>query len=154
MFWKRKKKEGEGQAASSLFTSLLVRFNRKLVWLADHLQHRSNGLPKRTLKLLLGVFCLLFVSASAYVLTSSVKEKGLPFHITPIKAMPLAVKPVQVPLKTEGEFRRIHRLRLSLDSLSRLPGEKVHLDSLLKRYPGILDTLSLLERLYYEQHKN
>lgn len=154
MQWKRKKKEGVGPAATSLLTTLLVRFNGKLVRLAGHLQHKSSGLPKRTLKLLLGVFCLLFLSSSAYVLTSSIKGKVLPFRITPITPMPLTKKPVQGAMIPEGEFLRIHRLRLSLDSLSKSPGGKAHLDKLLKLHPGLLDTLSWLESIYYEQHKN
>jgi hypothetical protein len=154
MLWKRKKKVGESKTVPLFFGSVLTRFHKKLVHWAICLQRRSNSLHPRKLKLLLAAFCLLFVSSSGYVIVTSLKEKRLPFQITPIQVMPLEKKRSRPSAIKSSEFLRIHKLRLALDSLAKTETGKVRLDSLLQKHPKLLDTLSLLESMYYEQHKN
>jgi hypothetical protein len=153
MLWKRKKKVGEMKTVPIFFESVLTRFHDKLVHWAICLQRKSNRLHPRKLKLLLAAFCLLFVSSSGYVIVTSLKKKTLPFHITPIQVMPLEKKPNMPPAITSSEFKRIHKLRLALDSLAKTKTGKVRLDSLLQKHPKLLDILSLLESIYYEQSK-
>lgn len=153
MLWKRKKKETMRQVASSFFTDVLVQLHNKLLYCAAYLQNKSNSLPPQKQKLLLGVFCLLFISSSAFVIISNLKEKRQAFHITPIQVMPLEKRPVQKPMITTDEFLRIHRLRLVLDSMAGTSSGKIRLDSLLLEHPKLLDTLMLLESIYYQQHK-
>lgn len=154
MLWKRKRKAGEMKTVPLIFESVLVRFHKKLVHWAICLQRKSNSLHPRKLKLLLAVFCLLFVSSSGYVIVTSLQEKRLPFHITPIQVMPLEKKRSKPSAITSSEFLRIHKLRLALDSLAKTKTGKMQLDSLLQKHPKLLDTLSLLESIYLEQHKN
>ena len=154
MLWKRKKEEALGQAAPSLFTTLLVRCNQNLLRWAMYLQRLSISLPPRKLKWLLAVFCLFFVSSSSYVILTSLKEKRPLFRITPIQAVPLEEKASRQSIVTSPELLRIHQLRLSLDSLAQTKTGKVQLDSLLRKHPKLLDTLVLLESIYSEQHKN
>lgn len=153
MLWKRKKKVGEAKEVPLFLASLLIRFNNQLVHWAMYLQRRSNTIPPRKLKLLLALFCLLFLASSSYVIIRSAKEKGMPFRITPIQAMPLEGKRKGQEAITRSEFDRIHKLRLALDSLGKTKTGKVQLDSLLQKHPKLLDTLSLLESIYYNQHK-
>ena len=153
MLWKRKKKVGEVKEVPLFLTNLLIRFNNQLVHWAMYLQRISNGLPPRRLKLLFSLFCLLLVSSSAYVIITSLKEKGMPFRITPIQVMPLEGKRRGQEAITRSEFERIHKLRLALDSLGKTKTGKVQLDSLLHEHPKLMDTLSLLESIYYNQHK-
>ncbi|WP_121356772.1 conjugative transposon protein TraM [Flavisolibacter nicotianae] len=153
MLWKPKKKEAVDRKVPSFFLKALIQLNDKLIWSAAYLQGKSSCLPPRRLKLLLGLFCLLFLSSSAYLIISALKEKALPFRITSIQAIPLAPQPLQQPTITDKDFLRLRRLRLSLDSLAKTPSGKVRLDSLLQRHPKLLDTLALLENIYYEQHK-
>lgn len=154
MQWKRKTKVGELKTMPLFFESVLTRFNSKLVHWAICLQRKTNSLHPRKLKLLLGVFCLLFVSSSVYVIVASLKEKRLPFHISPIQVMPLEKKPNMPSAITSSEFIRIHKLRLALDTLAKTRTGKMQLDSLLQKHPKLLDTLSLLESIYLEQYKN
>lgn len=153
MFWKRKKKESLYQTKSSLFIRLIARINEILVRWAVYLQRETNKLSQKTLKGLLYLFCLFCLSASTYVIISSLREKGNPFRIEPIQAMPLAKRPIQRSTVSEGEALRIRQLRLSLDSLSKSPSGKVFYDSILKKHPNLLDTLRFLENIYYEQLK-
>lgn len=153
MPWKRKKKETMRQVTSSFFTDVLVRLHNKLLNFAAYLQNKSNSLPPQKQKLLLGVFCLLFISSCAFVIISNLKEKRQAFHITPIQAIQLEQRPVQKQTITKGEYLRIHRLRLALDSLAKTKNGKVRLDSILLEHPKLLDTLMLLESIYYQQHK-
>jgi hypothetical protein len=153
MLWKPRKKETVDRKVPSFFLKALIRLNDKLIWSAAYLQRRSSCLSPRRLKFMLGLFCLLFLSSSAYLFISALEEKALPFRITPIQAMPLASRPLQRPTITDKDFLRLRKLRLSLDSLANTPAGKVRLDSLLQRHPKLLDTLTLLENIYYEQHK-
>ncbi|MBB1287042.1 hypothetical protein HRH25_21850 [Flavisolibacter sp. BT320] len=153
MLWKRKRKMGETKSAPLFLARLLIRFNNKLVHWAMYLQRRSNSLPPRKLKLLLALFCLLFVSSGTYIIITSVKERTPPFRITPIQAMPLEGKRNGQGAITRSEFDRIHKLRFTLDSLGKTKTGKVQLDSLLQKHPKLLDTLSLLEIIYFNQHK-
>lgn len=153
MLWKRKKMVGEVKAVPLFFEGMLIRLKNKLVHWALYLQRKSNSLPPRKLKVLLVLFCLLFVSSSAYVIVTSVNEKTLSFRITPIQVMPLEGNRNRQETITRSEFSRIQRLRLALDSLAKTKSGKMRLDSLLQKHPKLLDTLKLLESIYYNQHK-
>ena len=100
------------------------------------------------------VFCLVFTGASIYTVVHSLEKKDVSLRITPIRVMPLREVPVQRPLITEEGYHRIHRLRMRLDSLRGTVEGKWAYDSLLQKHPHLLDTLTLLEHLYYELNKN
>ncbi|NTS41934.1 hypothetical protein HRG84_13540 [Flavisolibacter sp. BT320] len=153
MLWKRKNKVVEAKTTPLFLASVLTRFNNQLVHWAMYLQRRSNSLPPRKLKLLFALFCLLLVSSSAYVIITSLKEKTLPFRITPIQVMPLEGHPSRQKTITSSEFARIQRLRLALDSLAKTKSGKMRLDSLLQKHPKLLDTIIMIESIYHNQNK-
>lgn len=133
---------------------VLIRCNNQLVRWAAYLQRKSTGVSSRKLRVLLGVFCLVFVSSSGYVVVSSLGGKNEPFRVTAIRVMPLQSKEKHPQEITNDAFVRIYRLRLALDSLAKSPTGKARLDSLLVKYPKLLDTLTLLESIYSHQHKH
>lgn len=153
MLWKRKKKEWSGGEAPLFLKKIAIRLNGGLIQWAAHLQQKAKACSQGKLKLLLGLFCLLFTLCSAAVIIASLREKPLPFRITPIRAMPLAERSVQQPVIAEKEYYRFRRLRLYLDSLATTPSGKLRLDSILQKHPNILDTLTLLESIYQKQQK-
>lgn len=153
MLSKRKKRERLNQPLSSLVTRALTCVNGRLIRCAEALQRETSRLSPQRLKGLLCLFCFIFLSASAYVVINSLHGKELSFRIQPIQAMPLAKRPLQQSTISESEFIRLHRLRLSLDSLAKSPSGKILFDSLIKKHPNLLDTLKILENIYLEKHK-
>jgi hypothetical protein len=154
MFWKRKKKEGVREVTPLFLTKAAIRLNKQLLMWAEYLQQRTIKCSPKRLKLLLGIFCHTYLACSVSIIITSLGEKSLPFRITPIQAVPLVKRTIQGPVITEKEYLRFHRLRHSLDSLAATPSGKLRLDSILQKHPRLLDTLSLLESIYYNQHKN
>jgi hypothetical protein len=136
-----------------LLTRVAIWFNGQLIRWAAYLQKKTMRYTPKKLKLFLVLFCLTFIVSSVHLIITSFGEKPQPFRIAPIQTMPLAERIVQQPAITEREFLRFRRLRLSLDSLAKTPSGKRRLDSILDKHPKLLDTLSLLENIYFNQHK-
>jgi hypothetical protein len=136
-----------------LITRVAIWFNGQLIRWAAYLQKKTMRYTPKKLKRFLVLFCLTFIASSVHLIITSLGEKPQPFRIAPIQTMPLAERIVQQPAITEREFLRFRRLRLSLDSLAKTPSGKRRLDSILDKHPKLLDTLSLLENIYFNQHK-
>ena len=153
MFGRKKRKENIG-ASSSFVLRLLVGVNQLLIRSAAWLGKRAGVFTQNQLKLLLALFCIVLTGLSTYVIISSLGEKRFAFAVTPIRPIPLVEKHALRPVITEEEYRRFHQLRLYLDSLAQTREGKHRFDSILQHHPHLLDTLSFLERLYYQQQKN
>lgn len=54
---------------------------------------------------------------------------------------------------TDNEIRQVHLFKHSLDSLSKTADGKIKVDRLMKRRPGLMDSLEMVEQLYYSQKK-
>jgi hypothetical protein len=154
MFWRRKKRERGAQGAPVLLTRVAIWINGQLIKCAAYLQRKTMQCSLKKLMVLAGVLCFTSGFFSIYIIISSLKEMSPAFRVTPIQVMPLARDSLPAPVITEKEYHRFRRLRLSLDSLAETPSGKRRLDSILNKHPKLLDTLSLLESIYYNQHKN
>jgi len=54
---------------------------------------------------------------------------------------------------TNKEIRQVEVFKQKLDSLSKIPNGKTKLNKLLSDRPGLMDSLELVEQLYYSQKK-
>jgi hypothetical protein len=154
MFWKRKKNERRSEATPMLLTKMDIWFNRRLIKWAAYLQQKTMQCSLKKLMVLAALFCLISISFSTYIIISSLRETSPLFRVTPIQVVPLVKESLPSPVVTDKDYFRFHRLRLSLDSLASTPLGKRRLDSILAKHPKLLDTLSLLESIYFHQHKN
>ena len=54
---------------------------------------------------------------------------------------------------TENEIRQVHVFKHTLDSLSKTDDGKIKVNKLLNKRPGLIDSLEMVEQLYYSQKK-
>ena len=138
----------------SLVLLIVITINKSLRVLADILQARTSKLSFKTQQWLLATFCLLFVSASTYVIIRSLEAKAdLPIISTPIRPMQLIKDSQKQGLISEAEYRRLHRFKVYMDSLQIYPGGSPIRDSILQEHPHLMDSIEYLESIYYQQTK-
>lgn len=121
---------------------------------ADWLSSRTTHFKRSQWLIVLALFVLLAGGYSSYLMLDSFQWNGkaifliLPirkpafFHDTgEIQAGNRAVLP-------SGEYERIHRFRLYMDSLAESTTGKKTYDSLLLHRPGLMDSLHFIEKHY------
>jgi hypothetical protein len=54
---------------------------------------------------------------------------------------------------TDNEIRHLHVFKHTLDSLSKTSDGKIKVKNMLARRPGLMDSLEMVEQLYYSQKK-
>jgi len=134
------------------FVRALLRVSNTLKVWAMWLQQKTNAWSsvKRTIILIL--FCGVFVSGTMVAVYQSFQKSiSAPYAVSRIQPVRLLKREVH-PLISEKEFTRIHRFKVMLDSLQTM--DRTKFDSLLTLRPHMIDTINLLENLYYEQRKN
>ena len=152
LFRKQKKKQRE---LSPFLIRQLLYLNNKLRVFAAWLQQKTNEFSSKKIKMLFLVFCLIFLSVSIVVMYQSFKKDNRNLYfISPIRTIPLLKEPRIRSLINELEFKRIHSLKISLDSLQKTTKGKLKFDSLVSARPHLTDTINYLENLYYEQQTN
>jgi len=131
---------------------VLIRIDNILKSWAGWLQQKTNGYSQKKRIIILILFCAFFVTESIHVVYQSFNKNNNMHHaVTFIKPVGL-LNEKSHPLISEKEFERIHHFKLMLDSLQ--TNSKIKFDSLLSLRPHLIDTIHLLENLYYEQQKN
>ena len=131
---------------------ILLLINDGLKRCAGWLQQKTNAFSIRKQKIILIVFCALFVSESLLVIHQSFrKENAGLYFITPIRPIPLLRQGTIQPSISKDEFSRIHGFKIYLDSLKATSNGKLKSDSFLSSRPFLLDTIHYLENIYYEQ---
>jgi hypothetical protein len=146
------KKNKTDKELHPFITKGLIRINDTLKLLAHWLQQKTNCYSARKRKIILILFCALFVTKSIAVVYQSIgKNNSINYPIRLTRPVRL-LNEKAYPLVSEKEFIRIHGYKLMLDSLQ--SNSKVKFDSLLTMRPHLLDTIHFLENLYYEQRKN
>jgi hypothetical protein len=154
MFCRRNKKERDSGATLLFLMKVAIRCNGQLIRWATYLQQKTMQCSLKKLRVLAALFCFTSICFSTYLIISSLRETSPLLPVAPIQVLPLAKESLPPPVITDKDYFRFHRLRLSLDSLAKTPSGRLCLDSILQKHPNLLDTLSLLENIYYEQHKN
>ena len=126
---------------------------------ADFLSIKSEQVTRRSRNFYLGLFCVLFGSASVFVAMRgignpfpklSIERISFPKHAT--NADPSKVL-TPAPFLTEKQYQRILRFETYMDSLQKSVAGKVQYDSIITARPGLMDSLGLVEQLYRNQNK-
>jgi len=134
---------------------MLLRFKYKLERLASWLQQKTIQYTPKKLTILLTVFCFVFLSESLLVMYKSIEQKHSNIYfVTPIRPMILLREKKYRPLISHTEYNRIHSFKMYLDSLKNTAPGKMIYDSLSISRPHLIDSINLLENLYYEQQSN
>ena len=134
----RKKKDKE---LHPFIARLLIRFNQKLLQYASYLQRKTNFYSRRKRKVILFLFCLVFVTESTIVIIRSLqKDNMVSITVAPIRFItPPADNPIH-PVFSESEYRRIERFKHYLDT------NKTFRDSILASRPHLMDTLNFYKK--------
>ena len=119
----------------------------------------TNNLNKKAKQVYLAIFCLVFGGLSLYAFIEAFQNSERAVN---------SIKPAQISMpkyydrtgtETEGltvsdkEINRINRFKKYMDSLSHsVKGRGVY-DSILKARPGLMDSIKIIEQLYYSQSK-
>jgi len=149
------KKNKEHKELHPFMVKALLWINKRLKLWAGWLQQKTNQYSIKKIKILLLLFCAIFLSESIWVLYQGFqKEKAGFFIISPIHTVPLLKEQIIRSDISEGEFKRIHSFKIYLDSLQNTAKGKLKFDSLLSDCPYIQDTINYLENIYYEQQTN
>jgi hypothetical protein len=149
------KKNKEHKELHPFMVKALLCINKGLKLWAGWLQQKTNQYSIKKIKILLLLFCAIFLSESIWVLYQGFqKEKAGFIIISPIHRVPLLKEQTILPVLNEEEFKRIHSFKIYLDSLQNTAKGKLKFDSFLSNCPNIQDTINYLENIYYEQQTN
>jgi hypothetical protein len=150
----RKSKRVEKELPSFLKIGL-VKFNQRLIGIANFLQEKTNGYSVKKKKILLLLFVIVFFAETTAVIIQAVKQRSkTSIAVTRIKTIPVETTKPAVPLITKTEFLRIQRFKNYIDSLNiSTQGKKLRY-SLLHNRPHLMDSVNYLISLYLEQLKN
>lgn len=133
----------------SLTERILLRLNQRLLGFSGYLQMKTNPYSKSKKKWILFLFCGVFVTVSSLLIIGSLKRKYVnSYSVTPIKIIPLIKNRIFSPGISDMEFKKIHKYKMYLDSLSLATK-----DSLLIKRPNLEDTINYLEAIYQQQIK-
>ena len=133
----------------------LTRCKAGLQRLAAWLQQKTIYYSPRKLKLLLLLFCFAFLSESLLLIYYGVNSNQSKYYfVTPIHIVPLLKEKVYQPTISRKEYNRFHAFKKYVDSLQGTSAGKLKSDSLLFNRPYLMDTINLLENIYYEQQAN
>lgn len=121
---------------------------------ANWMSKRTSNFKRRHWLIVLLLFILAGGGYNCYLIADSLFSKGrIMFSIYPIHS-PLffretgeATSDPDVQLSA-GEYERIHRFRLYMDSLATSPSGKKVRDSILLHRPGLLDSVLFIEAHY------
>jgi len=140
---------GEGASSKAKYSARTLQKG----W-ANWMSKRTSNFKRRHWLIALALFILVAGGYNCYLIIDSILSKGrVIFSIYPIHRLlffsetgEAASDPVfQLP---PGEYERIHRFRLHIDSLAASPsGKKVH-DSILLYRPGLMDSVLFIEEYY------
>ena len=101
--------------------------------------------------------CLLFGALSILAITKPFNKKPQNILSKPaeIRTPRIIHSNHDLPsvIITDNEIRQVHAFKHSLDSLSATTEGKVNVNKLLSQRPGLLDSLEMVEQLYYLQKK-
>ena len=150
-----KKENRNPKELHPLVLKMLLPVNNVLKLSANWMQQKTKGYSSRKRKIILVLFCVLFISESLFIIYQSFKKKFNNFYVvTPIRPIPLLKPEKDQSVFTKKELLKIHNLKIYLDSLQSTAQGKLKFDSFLSAEPHLLDTINYLENIYYEQQTN
>lgn len=121
---------------------------------ADWLGRRTAHLKRSHWIITLALFVLLAGGYNGYLMFGSFQGTGENvFSIFPIQKPSLFKETGEILFDTlqqlpSGEYERIHRFRVFMDSLAQSPSGKMMYDSILRHRPGLMDSVLFIEKHY------
>ncbi len=139
--FRRKKKDKE---LHPFIVRILMHLNQKLLHCSNYLQKKTNHYSNRKRKIILWIFCIVFVSESSFLIIRSLQKRDTVFYtVTPIKFIPF--NKISHPAFTGIEFKKIQQFKHYLDA------NKIFRESLLTERPRLMDTINFLEKVYQQK---
>ena len=126
---------------------------------ASFMNRAVNNLNRRSKQVCLAVFCLMFGGFSMYALFGAFRDSGNARSVihSGAVAVPKYYDQTDAEFKespvSEKDIMRINRFKRYMNSLSQSDKGKPQFDSLLKARPGLIDSIKLIEEIYYSQSK-
>lgn len=144
---------GAGDKAAGWIANTILRIQRKF---AEVLEKKSISWKAKQQWIFLYLVCLVFGGLSVVAIIKAFNKKA-----SNILSKPAAIKtPRMIPdenrstvMITDNEIRKVHIFKHTLDSLSKTDYGKIKVKNLLERRPGLMDSLEMVEQLYYSQKK-
>lgn len=125
----------------------------QLRW-ADFMQQKTEKFSLKARKWGLLLFCCLSAGCSLYLVVESLRSNKKPVLAPSLIQVPIhstrtgEENTQSILLITKGEYQKIERFRLYVDSLGRSPQGAATRDSLLFHRPGLMDSIRAIENLY------
>lgn len=150
--WRRNKKAE--RELPSFIKAGLIRFNERLIKIANYLQEKTNHYSVKKKKFLLLLFLVVFIAESTMVTIQSITQRSTTsIAVTRIKSIPVESNGTTAPLITKTEFLKIQKFKNYIDNLSKTAQGKKFKDSLLHDRVHLMDSVNFLVNLYLEQSK-
>ncbi len=147
--------ETQDKVAKGIAGFLLSIQNRFTSFMSE----RVKNLSRQSKKICLAIFCLMFGGVSVHVFIGAFRDSKnseriiIPDRVAVPKYYDQIDSEIKEPSVGEGDIIRINRFRKYMDSLSSsVKGRLVH-DSILKARPGLTDSITVIEEIYYSQSK-
>lgn len=162
LFSKKKKQAGEQKESKVQDTmakgiaGFLLSVQNKF---ASFMSGRINNLSNRSKQVCLAIFCLTFGGFSIYAFFGVFRDPGnsgktiKPDQVAVPKYYDQADTKFKEPSVSERDIARINRFKRYMDSLSRSEKGRPEYDSILKARPGLMDSIKVIEEIYYSQTK-
>lgn len=126
---------------------------------ADWLERMTAHWSRKNWMFILVIFTLVTSGCSIYVMVDSFSKPRVssipitPF-VKPTNTLQSHEKMDQLKVAiSKGEYEKLVRFRRHMDSLGRSPTGKKIKDSINQNRPGLLDSLTLVEKYYHSQFK-
>lgn len=134
------KKDTENKVSDRVAGSLAGWLIRTQTAFASGLHKKTGNWNQRQKKMFLAVVCIAFISFSISAITQSFKVTAKikrPDRIV----MPTRSSEIKEAIISEDEFKNVQRFKSTLDSIT------------IKQRPGLVDSIRMVEEMYYSQQK-
>ncbi len=152
------KKREQPSAASGIWLKMGSWFEKQQRQLADRLNQRAKRWSRRSIKVGLVIFCLLYSSVSIYTMFIRSTADAGQIHVDPINVPEHAVIPsgpqpgAEMVLSAEG-YQRLLSFNRYMDSLQQSPEGREVYQNIIQERPGLRDSVQYIISLYEEQEK-
>ena len=145
----------QDKVAKGIAGFLLAIQNRFALFMSQ----RINKLTTRAKQVCLVVFCLVFGGFSIYAFVGAFRNSETsgkrlkPDQLAVPKYYDRTDAEIEEPTVSEKDIVRINRFKKYMDSLKKSANGKQVYDSILKTRPGLMDSIQVIEQIYYSQSK-
>jgi hypothetical protein len=159
MFFLLKRKSSERHKQNTqhneMTQSIVHRCLSMQVQASQFLQNRFEMLPTKAKRLVVIAFCFISFCSCAYIIIESLCTcPGTSLSISAIRPPTEILHNNTPPSISKEEFQRIQKFKSYLESLPRTNAGKRILDSIIANRRGLIDSLSIVEKLYQTQTTN